>query len=211
MKRVLAMLSLLWATTAFAQDHTPTVVAVKSALEAANVDLSGPCGAFAITGRVAYALRAEGYGLIAKNASQNGCDTAQGRFSVDAVALPDGSAFDILINAETENIPAWQVTGATSPANWRAPFDLGGVEPPPPPAPYPICPPQTEEHDAILSLMGDIQSQVLAFREWAEREIAEVRAEHRAQTPEIEKGKTPLWQILIGILGALAGTIGATK
>ena len=121
MKRALLALFLLWATPAFAQDHTPAVTAVKAQLVTAGIDLLGPCGSFQITGRVAYALRTEGYGLIAKTPGQNGCDTAQGRFAVDALALPDGSAFDILINAETENIPSWQVTGATSPANWRAP------------------------------------------------------------------------------------------
>lgn len=209
MRRLVFLLLFLTPIPASAQDHTPTITAIKTQLVAAGVDLQGACGAFAITGRVAYALRAEGYGLIAKTPGQNGCDTTQGRFAVDALALPDGSAFDILVNAETENIPSWQMTGATNPANWHAPFEMliPGTEPPHPPNPDP-----SGDHDALLSLLGDVQSQLLDFREWAEKEIAEVRAEHRAQMPSLDKvSKSSTWQILLGILAAVVGGIGATK
>ncbi len=179
MKNVIVALALLLCVSrpVWAQNHTATVVEVKSALVSANVDLSGPCGAFAITGRVAYVLRAEGFGLIAKNPGQNGCETVQGRFAVDALALSDGTAFDILINAETQNTPAWQLTGATSPANWRAPFEMPfpGVEPP-----HPQPTPDNPDHDVIIALMGDLQKQMTEFRTWAETEIASVRAENKA-------------------------------
>lgn len=125
-----------------ATNHVDVVIAVKAQLEAAGVNLQGPCGAFEITGRVAWQLRAEGWGLVAKNPGQNGCtrpETGE-RYSVDALMLPDGTTIDCLINAETDNIPAWQVTGSAPVTSWRAPFDLGTVTPgpvPPPPIPTP--------------------------------------------------------------------------
>ena len=201
----------------WAQDQTQIVVTVKSQLEATDVDLNGPCGAFQITGRVAWILRAEGWGLITKNPGQNGCSVdGRDRYAIDALAKQDGSLWvDLLINAETDNTPAWQLhAGSGQPSSdWAAPFDLGGPVTPPP---------SNEDHDAIVDLLGDLQQQfaletaslheqLVSFRTWAEEEIAEVRAEHKAQTKPIEEGKTPFWQVLLGILSALAGTIGATR
>lgn len=153
---------LLWVTVAMAmgaaaamavpQDHTSTVAAVRADLVARNVDLQGACGAFAITGRVAYQLRAEGWGLIAKNPGQNGCSINGGRYAVDALQKTDGSAIDLLINAETENTPAWQVTGSTSPDNWRAPFAMDSDTPVPPTPPVPPVPPTPTDPTIALRL-----------------------------------------------------------
>src|SRR5688572_15243198 len=49
------------------------VAAVKERLRADGVDLIGPCGAFAITKRVAWGLRATGAGLLSKPYG-NQCD-----------------------------------------------------------------------------------------------------------------------------------------
>lgn len=213
---VLALVSVC-ASPVMAQDHTDIVRATKARLEAQGVNLSGQCGAFQITGRVAWALRTEGWGLISKNPGQNGCDTPQGRFAVDALLKQDGSVFvDLLINSETDNTPAWQVREVNNTAGWAAPFDLGGAPdapPPPGPGPTPIPNPGTSaEHDAIVDLMGDLQAQMADFRKWAEIEIAAVRAEHKAQQPPLDKvGKSPIWQIILAALSAIGATYGATK
>src|SRR5437773_305690 len=68
---VLVSLLLLVAAPAFAQSHDDVVAAVKAELEARHVDLSGPCGAFAITKRVAWRLRNDGAGLLPKSGGTN--------------------------------------------------------------------------------------------------------------------------------------------
>jgi hypothetical protein len=103
-------------------DHVDVVARIKGELVAAGVDLSGPCGAFQIVKRVAWELRQDGYGLVAKTPSQNNC---QG-YGVDVVMFQNGDCWDILINSETENIPAWnKVSMPPSPSAWRAPIDPG--------------------------------------------------------------------------------------
>ncbi len=210
MKRLL-LLALLWAAPAAAQDHTATVQAIKNQLVSQGVSLSGPCGAFAITGRVAWALKNEGWGLIAKNPGQNGCDTDRGRFAVDAIVRADGTEWvDLLINSETENTPAWQSHPASSAAGWTAPFQLDDTPPDIPPTTDP--PTTSAEHDAIIDLMGDLQAQMADFRKWAEQEIAAVRAEHKAQQLPLDKvGKSPIWQIIVAAISAIGATYGATK
>jgi hypothetical protein len=152
----LLLVLLLIASPVSAQDHTDIVAAVKANLVAHGVDLSGPCGAFQITGRVAFFLVGENWGLIAKTPGQNGCSVqGHGRYSVDAVMLPDGTVVDMLINSETENIPAWQHAGPQPPSNWRAPFTLD-PEIPGPPKNFRIIS-QLFHHNAVLGLMADVQ------------------------------------------------------
>src|SRR6185436_18169417 len=65
MKKLLLVGALLLsAAPVTAQDHTDVVQAVKADLVARGVNISGPCGAFQITGRVAWILRNEGWGLL---------------------------------------------------------------------------------------------------------------------------------------------------
>lgn len=105
-------------------DHVEIVAAVKDELLARGVDLAGPCGAFQITSRVAWRVRDEGWGLIAKNPGQNGCTVDSGRYAVDALMMKaDGAVVDLLINSETENRPGWQLVGPSDPGLWRAPFN----------------------------------------------------------------------------------------
>ena len=162
-------LTLLLGTTLAAQDQTPVVTAVKVQLETAGVDLAGPCGAFAITGRVAWILRAEGWGLITKTPGQNGCSVAgRDRYAIDALAKQDGSQWvDLLINSETDNTPAWQVStggpGQPNPSLWAAPFDLGGLptpNPTPDPTPNPTPPPDLS---AILSRLDAAERRLQAL------------------------------------------------
>lgn len=128
------------------------VTRMKTDLEAQGVDLRGPCGAFAITGRVAWELRETGLGLVAKREGQNGCTVpGHGHFAVDAVMFRDGTTYDVLANAETENIPAWNLTGSQPPGAWRAPFRLDDT-PVPPPADPPVAG-GDDEHRARLRLL----------------------------------------------------------
>lgn len=107
-------------------DHTDVVAAVKNDLTARGINLNGPCGAFEITRRVAWRLRGESAGVLHKPTGNN----CQG-FAVDIIVFPDGTHFDILINAETENKPAWQLVKVAGteeplkvdPGRWRAPTD----------------------------------------------------------------------------------------
>ena len=143
MVRILIALLLGLAVSANAQNHEDTVHAVKAQLVANGVALSGPCGAFQITKRVAWLLRAEGYGLLAKGG--NNCEG----YSPDVVILPSGIHYDILINSETQNIPAWQLVRDQNdptkpylrPLDYRAPFDPDPIVLPPPPTLPPSVPP----------------------------------------------------------------------
>jgi len=110
-----------------AMNNLDVVRRVKAELEAAGVDLAGPCGALQITNRVALAL---GAGLLQK-ATGNNCN---GR-AVDYIVFRGGPAVDILGDAGGANIPQWsEDTDPTLLARWAPPFPLeaGGGDPPPP-------------------------------------------------------------------------------
>ena len=117
------------------------VRSLKADLVARGVDISGPCGAFQITGRVGYLLRDEGWGLLAKSPGQNGCSINGDRYAVDFLLHnPSRQGVDLLVNSETQNIPAWQLTPQPAYPDltlWRAPFQMDVVPPPPPPPPPP--------------------------------------------------------------------------
>jgi hypothetical protein len=96
------------------------VAAIKAQLKAQGVDLSGPCGAFAITKRVAWGLRHLGCGLLSKP-SGNNCEG----FATDIVMFKDqgGQIIDVLGDGGNSNTPLWTVTDTVDPARWRAPVD----------------------------------------------------------------------------------------
>lgn len=90
------------------------VAAVKAQLEAQGVNLLGPCGAFAITKRVAWGLRTRGAGLLAKPGGNN-CDG----YATDIVCWPD-RAYDILSDGGNTNGPTWNETDVDDLAfRWR--------------------------------------------------------------------------------------------
>src|SRR4051812_30041603 len=92
------LLALVLATPVAAQQHFDVVDSVKADLRARGVDTSGPCGALAITKRVAWRLRGEGAGLLFKNWG-NQCEER----ATDIIVYPDGRIFDILHDAGTDN------------------------------------------------------------------------------------------------------------
>lgn len=138
----LIVTGLLHAAPAVAQDHKADVALVRSSLILKGVDLSGPCGAFEITKRVAWMLRGEGYGLLGgKSPAQNGCAANGDKYAIDWLLKADGTGVDILGDAGGQNAPTWNPDEA-SPAFFRLAFDPGDVAPPPvvppaPPAPVP--------------------------------------------------------------------------
>jgi hypothetical protein len=96
------------------------VAAVKAQLQARGVDLTGACGAFAITKRVAWGLRATGAGLLSKPAGNN-CDG----FAVDIVAFPTGLIVDILGDAGNGNTPSWNTGEPVEATRYRPAIDPG--------------------------------------------------------------------------------------
>jgi hypothetical protein len=105
------------------------VASVKARVLAAGINLNhgpGECGRFEVTKRVAWELRADSVGLMAKVGSQNGCSATntldEPKYGVDVVMYPDGTFADILCGGGDGNTPCWG-TGTTSPSLWRAPFN----------------------------------------------------------------------------------------
>jgi hypothetical protein len=133
---------------------------VKAELEARGVDLFGPCGAFQIVKRVAWELRGEGAGLLAKPGGNN-CEG----FAVDIVCWADGRWVDCLISSGVDNGPAWNVQppALDVPGRWRPPIDPGDVvvDPDPPP-PHPPS-------DWVVSVLLDLAGLAAAHRESASR------------------------------------------
>ena len=131
-----AVLILALSTPLYAQSSV--VADVKADLVAKGVPISGPCGAFQITKRVAWQLRGTGIGLLDKPTG-NGCEG----YSVDFLTYPDGSGLDILGDSGGANVPGWELLeppGALT-GRWRAPFDPGDVPIPGPIVPTPGTPP----------------------------------------------------------------------
>lgn len=135
MRRFLLSLLLLLPSSLYAQSHADVVAAVKASLVARGVDLSGECGAFQITKRVAWQLRAEGAGLLDKPSGSN----CMG-YSTDIIAYPGGRIFDILVDGGGANGPAWSGVDPVDPGRYRPAIDPGdspGPTPTPTPTPAP--------------------------------------------------------------------------
>lgn len=102
-------------------DHVDVVEAVIADLVAHGVDLSGPCGSFAVVNEVVKWLRPSepDIGLIAK-----GGNNCMG-YSTDALMYKDGVVFDILSDAEnappTGADPQWGFAGCRDEGDWRDP------------------------------------------------------------------------------------------
>jgi hypothetical protein len=78
------------------------VAEIKAQLVARGVNLSGDCGGFEITKRVAWALRAQGYSLFWKGGGAN----CQG-YSTDRVLDGEGYLIDVLGDSGGNNDPQW--------------------------------------------------------------------------------------------------------
>jgi len=94
------------------------VVAVKTMLLREGHDLSGPCGAFAITKHVAWALKKTGAGLLSKPGGNN-CEG----YATDVIVYPDGQLVDILGDGGGANTPQWAEGEDIDPSRWRPPVE----------------------------------------------------------------------------------------
>lgn len=165
MKRVL-IFCLLCASPLYAQQHADVVACTKTALVAAGHDLSGPCGAFDITEHVAWALKAEGAGLLGKTAGNN----CKG-YATDIIAYPNGTIFDILIDSGASNGPTWNPDGTASP--YHAAIDPGdgiscaNATPPPP----------TVDLKPIEDQLAAQQQQITVLQ----NQVAQISSEQSAQ------------------------------
>jgi len=160
-------------------DHTWIVELVKGQLVRRGVNLSGPCGAFEITKRVAWQLRFQNAGLLAKPDGTN-CDG----FAADIVVFRNGEHFDCLIDSGGRNEPAWQPKGMVDPNRWHYPIDPGDQAPtPPPPDPPPIPPPPPPDADerfyaALARLIEVLDKLVEAIYAFSEELKAAQRERH---------------------------------
>jgi hypothetical protein len=99
--------------------HKDLVQRVITYLKSKGVNLSGDCGAFEITKRVAWALQSQGVGLISKGGTNcNG-------FSTDKIAFTDKSTVDILGDAGGSNGPQWLPEPSNPSVVWVPPSDPG--------------------------------------------------------------------------------------
>lgn len=134
--------------------HLRAIRDIKAALVAKGTDLSGPCGAFEITKRVAWALKGEGAGVLSKP-SGNNCDG----FATDIILYPDGRAFDILTDGGGANGPTWNAIEPIDPTRYRAATDPGD-------GPPVIIPPSIPPVDLtpLLARLLDLESAVTTLR-----------------------------------------------
>lgn len=101
------------------------VASIKAGLVARGISLAGACGAFEITKRVAWALRASGAGLLEK-LTGNKCENR----ATDIVMFGAGKIMDVLIDGGGANTPSWNVGTPVEASRFRAATDPGDTAPP---------------------------------------------------------------------------------
>jgi hypothetical protein len=166
------LLTVVWGTLlaapAIAQDHTDVVANAKAALVATGVNLSGACGAFAITKVVAWQLRGEGAGLLDKPGGNN-CDG----YATDIIAFPSGRIVDILVSGGDVNGPSWQDAGTVDPSRYR-PAMAPAAAPPPPVVVPPEPPAPIFDTAALETQIANLRADVDAGRAEAQAFYAQV-------------------------------------
>lgn len=223
--RLVLCVVLLSSVSAFAQqDHTSTVAQAKAILVAQGVDLTTPCGAWAITDLAAWLLRAEGAGILDKPTG-NQCKG----YGVDVIIYKSGKCFDVLVDSTGANTPAWnELEGGCDVTRWRAPIDLTTVtpptEPPCPPCPAcpscppcpacpppPVCPPcdgtsvtcvgLVELQSRVIELQGKLDALAQQERLGTEAVRADIKA-HRDAVASVWK------KVLMYVVPSLLGALG---
>ena len=213
-------LVLALAAPAFAQDHLALVQQIRRDLTAAgtlpvgivNLDNQHPCGVFEITRRVAWALRAEGTGLLHKPTG-NRCEYQGTPYSMDFVVYSDGRSADIAIGGIfdgvlTDAAPAWNLEAIPAHVGrWRPPVDPGPAIPPAPdpdplpPPPTPPSDPSASDHDALLALLADLERQVADLRAFLQQTAVTLQQEHDAASAhhhdEDDEADKPWWADLL--------------
>lgn len=137
------------------QAQADVVATVKASLQARGVSLADSCGAFEVTRRVAWQLRATGAGLLDKP-SGNQC---QGR-AVDIIVYPDGRAVDILSDAGGVNGPTWNEIEPVEASRWRQPTDPGDSAPPSTGQPPVIVQAPAVDLSGVLVAIGQVRRDI---------------------------------------------------
>jgi hypothetical protein len=182
-----------------------TVEQVKADLVARGEDLSGPCGAFKITRRVAWALRDSGAGLLSKP-SGNNCEG----YATDVICYPDGRTFDCLIDGGGQNGPTWEQHQPHDPAvaaRYRPAIDPGdGPKPEPEPDPEPEPKPQPVDLSALVAQLQHIASRVDDIRAELVLTKAIAKAIHDKPDPVITWPPFPAYETPIRFIGTVTST-----
>lgn len=208
MKHVLFAVFLLAATGASAQDHTPTVAAVKREVLARGISTANACGAFEITRRVAWAVAAEGWGLVHSDA--NGCVFQGEKYRADALMQRNGLTIDMLGHSESDegdtsnpnnyNIPQWGGTGPQPGGNWREPMnpmDPGPVTPPVtppgPPPPVVVVPPSIDL-STVYAKLAEQYAAIQRNYDQVERVYVDLAAREKALSDQLRAhDESPTW------------------
>lgn len=204
--KTLVLLFLLVAAPAFAQHaaHPDLVATVTAQLRAQGADLSGACGAFAITKRVAWLLQGEGVGLLSKPAGNN-CEG----YAVDYLVYQDGIGVDILQDAGGQNGATWQADfDAALLGRWRAPVDPGGSPVPPvvvpPVPPVVVTPPVNLDQLMRAQRIENNTQQLLA----AVAEVKAITTETREDVKDLRSTAGAIGHFLLErALPVLAGVV----
>lgn len=164
---------LLLSTSLHAQttNHADVVAFQKALLLAQGTDVSGPCGAFAITKRVAWALRDEGAGLLSKPTGNN-CEG----FATDIVAYRSGQIVDVLGDGGGQNAPQWGCCDTVDPLRYRVAIDPGDVFVPPTPDP----PPPTVDLEPLIQELNALRDELSVLKSRIANEEAARAAEDAA-------------------------------
>lgn len=195
---------LLFAAPAFAQAPLQIVQSVKADLVAKGADLSGSCGAFSITRRVAAILHQQdpNYGLLWKDWG-NQCEN----FAVGIIVYRDGRHWDILIDDGGQNGPAWNLEPENvEPHRWRAPVDVPN---PGTPAPDPGTPPTPDYRLPTIDIAPILQKldalQIDLAR--VERQLDAHEQAEKAFRESVKGQWQRIWKPLLSFTGKYLGPV----
>lgn len=107
-----------WPLNIFPVPNQHYIAECKDFLLKSSMDLSGPCGAFAIVKMAAWGLRATGAGLLSKP-SGNNCDG----YATDIICYPDGRIIDVLGDGGNANTPNWNQVESVEANRYRPPIN----------------------------------------------------------------------------------------
>jgi hypothetical protein len=180
-------------------DHTDVVARIKSALEAKGVSLTGPDGAFEITGRVAWELRGEGAGLLDKP----GGNQSHG-FATDIICYPDGQLWDILGDGGGANNPQWNESDKVDPSRYRPAKQMDPI-PVPPPNPDPTLLSEAVKAiaakvEALTSLVGSLDQKLDALAKQSDANTEKIQQQVNQVVKDMEKSVSAAVPLLGGFL-----------
>ena len=219
---VLCVVATVVPATAQPASRLDVVRAIKARV-VQTIDLThgpGECGRFEITKRVAWALRADGVGLLLKTGAQNKCNeensTDSPGYGVDVIMYADGVVVDILGGGpEGPNTPLWLVLQDPAPlSSWRPPFNPGDETPAPAlpqtPTPTPPAPPSPPPHDdaQLRADIAEVKTAVVGVRTSLEEHRVEARRTRNRVLAWLGDWRN-LVTVASGVVAGVAGVVGS--